>query len=76
MALFNEQTLRDEIVAKWGEYGAHAEVYDDLLKRLAELEAEQTELLGRLETIYEECLSTRNWDTVMEQSDLTSEGTE
>lgn len=28
---FNEQTLRDEIAATWGDHGAHMEVYDALL---------------------------------------------
>ena len=30
--MFNEHTLRAEIVAKWGEYGAHADVFDALLR--------------------------------------------
>lgn len=32
LKMFNEDTLRAEIVKTWGEYGAHAEVYDHLLK--------------------------------------------
>lgn len=36
--IFNEKTLGEEIKKKWGEYGAHYEVYMDLLKRLKELE--------------------------------------
>lgn len=34
--MFNEDTLREEIVAKWGEHGAHIDVYDNLV-RLARL---------------------------------------
>lgn len=30
--LFNEEALRREIVGVWGEYGAHAEVFDTLLR--------------------------------------------
>jgi hypothetical protein len=39
--IFNEHTLRTEIAKTWGEYGAHVDVYDTLLKRLSELEALQ-----------------------------------
>lgn len=30
--IFNEQSLRDEIIKVWGDHGAHLEVYDNLLK--------------------------------------------
>ena len=33
--VFNEQTLRSEIAKIWGEYGAHIDVYNELLKRAA-----------------------------------------
>ena len=36
--IFNENSLREEIVGVWGEYGAHVEVYDMLLKKLNELQ--------------------------------------
>lgn len=36
---FNEHTLRTEIAATWGEYGAHIDVYDMLLARLHALDA-------------------------------------
>lgn len=35
---FDEHSLRADIAAKWGEYGAHIDVFDTLLKRLRELE--------------------------------------
>lgn len=31
--IFNEQTLRNEIINTWGAYGAHLEVFDELLHR-------------------------------------------
>ena len=31
--MFNEITLQEEIEKMWGAYGAHAEVYQELLKR-------------------------------------------
>lgn len=31
--LFNEDTLRAEIVRVWGEYGAHVEVFDMMRRR-------------------------------------------
>lgn len=33
-AVFNEQSLYNDIVEKWGEYGAHADVYRTILKIL------------------------------------------
>lgn len=36
--IFDENSLREAIVSVWGEYGAHAEVYDMLLKKLNELQ--------------------------------------
>jgi len=30
--VFNEDALRKDIVTKWGEYGAHIEVFDTLIK--------------------------------------------
>lgn len=30
--LFNEDTLRAEIVKVWGEHGAHVDVFDHILK--------------------------------------------
>lgn len=33
--VFDEKKLRREIVKTWGEYGAHAQVYDYLLAQLA-----------------------------------------
>lgn len=35
---FNEETLREEIARKWGEHGAHMEVFDYLLRRSKKLE--------------------------------------
>ena len=37
--VFNEQSLRAEVVKVWGEHGAHTLVYDALLRRLEALEA-------------------------------------
>ena len=31
--MFNEETLKEEIIKKWGEHGAHMVVYNELLKR-------------------------------------------
>jgi len=42
--IFNEQTLREEIVRTWGQAGSHIDAYDRLLKvneRLSKLLAEQ-----------------------------------
>lgn len=36
--IFDENSLREAIVGVWGEYGAHVEVYDILLKKLNELQ--------------------------------------
>ena len=33
-SVFNEQSLYNDIVEKWGEYGAHADVYRTILKIL------------------------------------------
>lgn len=33
MEIFNEQKLRAEMVKTWGEFGAHIEVYDMLLRK-------------------------------------------
>lgn len=32
--IFNEESLRREIIKIWGEYGAHYEVYKSLLNRV------------------------------------------
>ena len=37
---FNEQTLYDSIVEKWGEYGAHADVFRMMLAEIERLRAE------------------------------------
>ena len=34
--VFDEQALRKEIEEHWGAHGAHAEVYNDLLRRIEE----------------------------------------
>jgi hypothetical protein len=33
MKIFDENTLHEEIVSKWGEHGAHIEVYNALLRK-------------------------------------------
>jgi len=33
--IFNEETLRQEIVKTWGEAGVHVEVFDNIIKRLS-----------------------------------------
>lgn len=38
-ASFDEQALRADIIKVWGEFGAHVDVFDQMLKRVAELEA-------------------------------------
>ena len=34
--MFNEQTLRAAIKEKWGEYGAHMDVFDTLIRKASE----------------------------------------
>lgn len=38
MTGFDEHSLRADIARTWGEYGAHIDVFDTMLKRLNELE--------------------------------------
>lgn len=38
ITFFNEQSLRICIAEKWGLYGAHIEVFDDLLRKARVLE--------------------------------------
>jgi 7,8-dihydro-6-hydroxymethylpterin-pyrophosphokinase len=38
--IFDEQALRRDIVAKWGPAGAHVDVLDTMVRRIADLEAE------------------------------------
>lgn len=52
MGVFNEQKLREEIIKIWGEYGAHIEVYDMLLKK-ANIEIPKS--LNRSLCIHEGC---------------------
>lgn len=33
--IFNEETLRKDIHEQWGEFGAHAEIIDMLIKKAA-----------------------------------------
>ena len=33
---FDEESLREAILSVWGEYGAHMDIYDSLLRRLRE----------------------------------------
>lgn len=33
MTIFNEESLRADVAKMWGEYGAHIEVLDELIKR-------------------------------------------
>lgn len=40
--IFNEESLRKEIVSVWGEYGAHTEVFDMVLKKVRILELLKT----------------------------------
>jgi hypothetical protein len=41
--MFNEDTLREEIVKVWGEHGAHIEVFDHILAMAKEhLECERS----------------------------------
>jgi len=37
MAIFNEEKLGEEIITQWGEFGAHYEVYRNLIKERDEL---------------------------------------
>ena len=37
--VFNEETLRAEIVSKWGEYGAHTEVFDFMVAEIKRLQS-------------------------------------
>lgn len=37
---FDESSLRADIVEKWGEHGAHAEVFDIMLAEIERLRAE------------------------------------
>lgn len=37
---WNEEDLRADIVSVWGEHGAHADVFDWMVKRISELERE------------------------------------
>ena len=37
--MFNEDSLRSDIVDKWGPAGAHVDVFDELLRRYNELRA-------------------------------------
>lgn len=41
--LFNEDTLRAAIVDRWGEHGAHADVFDHMLKLISKLENDENE---------------------------------
>lgn len=45
MTIFDEQTLRNEIIKTWGPAGAHIEVYDMLLDRIRDCEGAGRELL-------------------------------
>lgn len=42
--MFDESTLRAEVVKVWGEYGAHVEVFDVMTMRAANLQAQITDL--------------------------------
>lgn len=49
MEIFNEQKLRAEIVKTWGEFGAHIEVYDMLLRK-ANVVLPQANVSGMLDS--------------------------
>lgn len=49
--IFNEQELRKEIAKMWGEYGAHVEVIDMLIKKNKELVKTIEELRQNLKQI-------------------------
>lgn len=43
--VFDEHTLRADIAARWGEHGAHIDVFDYMVREIERLRAE----IGRLE---------------------------
>lgn len=51
--LFDEHTLRDEIIATWGAHGAHIDVYDMILARLRHVE-ERLAALHDADTLLEQ----------------------
>lgn len=56
----------DDFLPGWREL---ADEWDELRRKVQELSQRLIELNGRLETIHEEAESTRNWETVLEQSE-------
>jgi hypothetical protein len=44
LVVFDEQTLRAEIVRIWGAYGAHADLFDTILKDRRQLGERVSEL--------------------------------
>jgi transposase len=47
--MFNEDSLRDDIQKVWGEHGAHVEVFDFMLDRIAKLERQVRDLTAAVE---------------------------
>ena len=47
MNQFTEHSLREAIVAMWGEYGAHADVYDRLLVEVTRLRGALKDIAGQ-----------------------------
>lgn len=43
-AVFDEHTLRADIAARWGEHGAHIDVFDHMVREIERLRAENTRL--------------------------------
>jgi hypothetical protein len=39
--IFDEEALREDIVKVWGEYGAHVEVFDFLVKKAKERDQDE-----------------------------------
>ena len=69
---FSEQSLRQAIVNTWGPAGAHADVFDHMLSRIAVAEAEVAELraaLGRLRELHVE-----GTEAMVTEEELDSDG--
>lgn len=58
--IFNEDSLRAAIVDRWGEYGAHVEVFDHMLG----LARDAAKYRAALATVhrYDDGLRASNWD--------------
>ena len=42
--IFNEQALKKEIEDRWGKHGAHADVFNTMLKKIETLEKENEDI--------------------------------